>query len=99
MSAAPTMMSAEQLFQAFATRVAELLREHFTMDPEVVLRVRREESTVQALLPGSRRGDAEWFTRRATREQLERNGPNVTAVAWVREYQAAIETLRVSHDR
>jgi hypothetical protein len=99
MTIAPSILTADQLFQAFAARVAELLREHFAMDPEIVLRVRREESTVQALLPGGRRGDPEWFTRRATREQLERNGPNVTAVAWVREYRAAIDMVRVRQER
>jgi len=87
-------MTTEQLFIVFATRVAEILRERLGVDPDVTLRVRREESAVQALVRATQDGGPEWLTLRASREQLEWKGPDATAEAFVREYAAAVAARR-----
>jgi len=87
-------LTSEQLFMMFAARVAEILRERFGMDPAVVLRVRREEATVQGLVRGCLDGGPEWLTLQASREQLEWNGPDATADAFVRDYTAAVAAAR-----
>lgn len=78
----------EALFDTFAARVAEILRERLGMDPEALLRTRRESFTVEGLIrrPG---GDAEWHRAHASPEQLHWKGPNAMAEAFVEEYVAA----------
>ena len=78
----------DELFDTFAARVAEILRERFGMDPEALLRTRRESFTVDGLI---RRpdGESEWHRVQATPEQLQWNGPNAMAEAFVEEYVAA----------
>ena len=78
----------DQLFDAFAARVAEILRERFGMDPEALLRTRRETFTVEGLIRRPS-GESEWYGVQATPEQLQWNGPNATAEAFVDQYIAA----------
>ena len=78
----------DELFDAFAARVAEILRERFGMDPEPLLRVRRESFTVEGLIRRSDRTH-DWHGVRATPEQLQWNGPNAMAEAFVESYVAA----------
>jgi hypothetical protein len=77
----------DQLFATFATRVAEILREHFRMDPGPLLRVRHELHSVEGLVRSSEEGGPEWFTYTASRERLQWNGPDAMASDFVREYQ------------
>jgi len=85
----------DQLFDTFAARVAEILRERFDMDPEALLRTRRDAFIVEGLI---RRpdGGSEWHGTRATPEQLQWQGPNATAEAFVADYIAA---FRNAHGR
>ena len=78
----------EELFDTFAARVAEILRERMGMDPEALLRTRRESFTIEGLIrrPG---GDSGWHRAHATPEQLQWKGPNAMAEAFVEEYVAA----------
>jgi len=84
----------EQLFTLFAARVAEILRERFGIEPEVALRVSRDAGTVQGLVRSCQDGGPEWLTLHASREQLEWNGPEATAQAFVRDYTAAVEAAK-----
>ena len=74
--------TADELFDTFAARVAEILRERFGMDPEPLLRSRRESFTMEGLIRRSD-GAPEWYGVHATPEQLQWNGPNATAEAFV----------------
>lgn len=78
----------DELFDTFAARVAEILRERYGMDPEALLRARREAFTVEGRI---RRPDgrSEWHRAEATPEQLQWKGPNAMAEAFVEEYIAA----------
>ena len=78
----------DELFDAFAARVAEILRERFGMDPEALLRTHRDSFTVDGLIRRSD-GGSEWHRVKATPEQLQWNGPNAMAEAFVEEYVAA----------
>ena len=80
--------TAAELFDTFAARVAEILRERFGMDPEPLLRSKPESFTIEGLI---RRSDGvpEWHAAQATPEQLQWNGPNATAEAFVEGYIAA----------
>jgi hypothetical protein len=80
--------TAEELFDTFAARVAEILRERFGMDPGPLLRSRPEAFTIEGLI---RRSDAapEWHGVQVAPEQLQWNGPNATAEAFVAGYIAA----------
>lgn len=81
--------TADALFDAFAARVAEILRERFGLDPEPLLRSRPESFTIDGLI---RRADGtrEWHAVQVTSEQLQWNGPNATAEAFVEGYVAAL---------
>lgn len=83
--------SSEQLFTVFAARAAELLREQFGMEPESRLRVSREQYVVEGLLRRARDGEREWYRVQVTPEQLEWDGPEAAAQAFVRGYAAACE--------
>ena len=78
----------DELFDTFAARVAEILRERFGMDPEALLRTRRESFTVEGLI---RRpdGGSEWHRAQASPEQLQWKGPNAMAEAFIEQYIAA----------
>ncbi|HTJ24034.1 MAG TPA: hypothetical protein VL383_16665 [Gemmatimonadaceae bacterium] len=80
--------TADELFDTFAARVAEILRERFGMDPEPLLRARRESFTIEGLIRRSD-GAPKWYGVQATPEQLQWNGPNATAEAFVEGYIAA----------
>lgn len=79
----------EQLFDAFAARVAEILRERFGMDPEPLLRTRPSQLVIEALVKGSAAGASNWYQARITPEQLEWEGPDAMAESFVQEYMAA----------
>ena len=84
--------TASELFDAFAARVAEILRERYGLDPELLLRTRRESFTVEGLIRRAD-GSSEWHGARATPEQLEWNGPNATAEAFVEAYITALRAV------
>lgn len=86
--------SPEQLFDVFAARVAELLRERWRMDAASVLRVRRDAFTLDGMIRRVQDGPPEWYSMRPTEEQLDWDGPDATAQAFVREYMAAFEGAR-----
>lgn len=86
--------SSEQLFDVFAARVAEILRERYGMDPEPLLCVSREQLTIEGLVRGTPDGGPEWHRVRTTPEQLEWSGPDAIAEAFVREYISAFEAAR-----
>lgn len=83
--------SAEQLFDIFATRVAEILRERFRMDAASLLRVRQGQLTLEGLTRHAQDGPPEWYLMQPTPERLEWDGPDATAEVFVREYVAAFE--------
>lgn len=85
--------TADQLFDVFAARVAEILRERYGMDPEPLLRTRRESFTIEGLI---RRpdGGTDWHGAQATPEQLQWNGPDATAEAFVSQYIAAFHAAQ-----
>ena len=85
----------DQLFNAFAARVAEILRERFDIDPEALLRTRRELFTLEGLINRSG-GGPEWYGVRATPEQLQWTGPNEMAEAFVDQYMAAFRNAQGS---
>ena len=85
--------TANELFDAFAARVAEILRERYGLDPEPLLRTKPESFTIEGLIRRSD-GSSEWHGVRATPEQLEWNGPNATAEAFVEAYIAAFRAAR-----
>lgn len=87
--------TAEELFDTFAARVAEILRERLGMDPEPLLRSRPKSFTLEGLI---RRSDGvpEWHGVRATPEQLQWNGPDAMAEAFVEEYVAAFRAAERS---
>jgi hypothetical protein len=80
--------TANELFDTFAARVAEILRERYGLDPEPLLRTKPESFTIEGLIRRSD-GSSEWHGVRATPEQLEWNGPNATAEAFVEAYITA----------
>lgn len=88
--------SAEQLFEVFAARVAEILHERWRMDAASVLRVRREDRTLEGMIRRVQDGPPEWYAMRPTAEQLEWDGPEATAQAFVREYMAAFRAAEPS---
>lgn len=81
--------SSEQLFDVFAARVAEILRERYGMEPQALLRVRREQFTIEGLIRWAPGGATAWHGERVTPEQLEWKGPDANAEAFAREYIAA----------
>jgi hypothetical protein len=85
--------TANELFDMFAARVAEILRERHGLDPEPLLRTTRESFTVEGLIRRSD-GSSEWHGVQATPEQLEWNGPNATAEAFVEEYMTAFRAAK-----
>ena len=78
-----------ELFDIFATRVAEILRDRFGMDPEPLLVARRGQFTMEGLVSRAPDGAPVWHRVELTREQLEWKGPNAMAEAFVQEYIAA----------
>ena len=83
-----------ELFDVFGARVAEILRERFGMDPEPLLRARRDQLTMEGLVSRAPDGALEWHRLQVTREQLEWNGPDATAEAFVRRYRAAFSAAQ-----
>jgi hypothetical protein len=81
--------TSQELFDVFAARVAEVLRDRFGMDPGPLLRARRDEFTIEGLVSRTRDGAAVWHRVQVTPEQLEWNGPYAMAEAFVQEYTAA----------
>lgn len=83
----------DELFATFAARVAELLRERHDMDPEPLIRTRPATFSIEGLI---RRpdGSSEWYGTRATPENLEWEGPDSVAEAFVADYVAA---FRAAH--
>lgn len=82
--------TAGQLFEVFAARVAEILRERHQLDAGPLLRVRRDDFTLEGLTQGMPHGSPAWFRMQATPEQLEWEGPDAMAEVFVREYVAAL---------
>jgi hypothetical protein len=81
--------SRQELFDIFAIRVAEILRDRFGMDPAPLLVARREQFTMEGLVSRAPRGAPIWHRVHLTPEQLEWKGPNAMAEAFVQEYIAA----------
>jgi len=77
-----------ELFDDFAARVAEIFRERHGLDPEPLLRTRPESFTLEGLIRRAD-GSSEWHGVQATTEQLEWNGPNAMAEAFVEAYMTA----------
>lgn len=85
--------SSVQLFDVFAARVAEILRERYRLEPEALLRVRRQQFAIEGLVRTAT-GGQRWHLGGVTAEQLEWQGPNAMAEAFVREYAAALAESR-----
>ena len=86
----------QELFDIFAARVAEILRDRFGMDPEPLLVARRSQFTIEGLVSRARDGAPAWHRVQLTREQLEWKGPNAMAEAFVHEY---MEKFRAAERR
>ena len=63
--------TAEELFDTFAARVAEILRERLGMDPQPLLRSRPESFTIEGLIRRSH-GDPEWHLAEREHRQAGR---------------------------
>jgi hypothetical protein len=82
--------STEELFDIFADRIAEILRERHELDPRPLLRVHRSQLVVEALVDDTPAHGQRWHRVRATAEELDWTGPDAAAESFVRRYTIAL---------
>ena len=81
--------STQQLFDVFADRIAEILRERHELDPRPLLRVNRSQLVVEALVDDAPPHGRRWHRVRTTAEELDWTGPDAAAESFVRRYTIA----------